>query len=435
MKAIKKFFRAVVPAPLFSLYHLGLSYLGALVYGFPSRKLLVIAVTGTKGKSSTTEFVNAILEEAGHTTALLNSIRIKVAGRSKPNTMRMSMPGRFFIQRFLRDAVRQKCTAVILEMTSEGARQHRHRGIDIDALIFTNLAPEHIESHGSYEAYADAKFEIGLQLARSSKRPRYMITNASDLEGARYFLLPVERVIPFSLSAHTPWSAGEHGGFFTFEGTEIQVHLPGEFSLKNALAAATFAQALGIPVLVIARAVDKLMQIPGRGQCVEAGQDFTVVVDYAHTPDSLEAIYAAYEKRRLICVLGATGGGRDTWKRPIMGHIADEHCDQIILTNEDPYDEDPHAIIEALKGAMKKTPEIIMDRRTAISRALEIALSWSKGIQPLDNARGDQNGVAVLITGKGTDPTIQGPRGTSTQWSDAGVAREELEKLLATRTL
>src|SRR6185436_1686308 len=177
MGGLKEIAKLVLPSPLISLYHLGLAYFGALFYNFPSRDLVVIAVTGTKGKSSVTEMVNTIFESAGHKTALLNSIRIKVADSSKPNLMRMSMPGRFFIQRFLRNAVDAGCTVAILEMTSEGARQHRHRAIELDALVFTNLAPEHIESHGSYEAYADAKFEIGRQLARSKKRPRIMVAN------------------------------------------------------------------------------------------------------------------------------------------------------------------------------------------------------------------------------------------------------------------
>ncbi len=154
--------------------------------------MLVIAVTGTKGKSSTSEMIVAILEAAGYKTATLNSVRIKIGESSEPNTMRMSMPGRMYIQRFLARALKSGCTAVVLEMTSEGARQHRHRGIDLNALVFTNLAPEHIESHGSYEAYADAKFSLGTTLVRSPKRPRIMIANAADAQGVRYLQLPVE---------------------------------------------------------------------------------------------------------------------------------------------------------------------------------------------------------------------------------------------------
>ncbi|MDP3645637.1 MAG: UDP-N-acetylmuramyl-tripeptide synthetase [bacterium] len=422
MYRLKRLIVTFVPPPILHFYHLLLAYLGAIVNGNPSRKLLVIGVTGTKGKSSTTEMVNAIFEEAGYKTALLNSIRIKVAEKSEPNTMRMSMPGRFYIQNFLSTAHRDGCTVAILEMTSEGARQNRHRAIALDALIFTNLAPEHIESHGSLRAYADAKFEIAQALVRSPKRPRTIVANADDPESSRYVTLSVERVLPFSLAANQSAVADEHGGHFRFDDVDIPVHLPGSFSLKNALAAATLANALGIRTSVIAQALDTLTHIPGRAERIEAGQDFAVVVDYAHTPDSLTALYDAYNspsttlgiKRKLICVLGATGGGRDLWKRPVMGTIADERCDQIILTNEDPYDEDPRSVLESVARGMKRQPEIIIDRREAIRRALSLA----------------NHGDVVLISGKGTDPTIQVAGGKAIPWSDAGVAREELTQLL-----
>ncbi|MEY4747268.1 MAG: hypothetical protein RLZZ416_317 [Candidatus Parcubacteria bacterium] len=422
MRILKQILERLFPSRIFSLYHLLLAYLGAIRYGFPSTKLLVIAVTGTKGKSSTTELVNAILEEAGYKIALLNSIRVKIADRSEANVMRMSMPGRFFIQRFLSKALRAGCTAAILEMTSEGARQHRHRGIALDALVFTNLAPEHIESHGSFQEYADAKFEIGKQLVRSSKRPRIIVANADDPQSPRYLALPVEQALPFSLSAQPPWFANERGGYFTFDGAKISIRLPGEFSLKNAISASVLARALKIDTKTIARGLEKVLTIPGRAERIEAGQDFAVVVDYAHTPDSLEALYKAYGSQIKICIMGATGGGRDRWKRPVMGSLADTYCEAVVLTDEDPYDENPRAIVEELKSGMRRTPEVIMDRRAAISRGLEIALNYSEG-------RGNGRGVAALITGKGTDPCICGPHGKKIPWSDAKVAREELAAL------
>ena len=147
---------------------------------------------------------------------------------------------------------------------------------------------------------------------------------------------------------------------------------------------------------------------------INEGQEFDVVVDYAHTPDSLKAVYETYKNHKTICVLGNTGGGRDTWKRLEMGKIADEYCSQIILTNEDPYDEDPIKIVEDIKKGIKNKPvEMIMDRRQAINKSISLA----------------KNGNAVLITGKGTDPYIMGPRGTKQEWDDAVVAREELKKL------
>lgn len=411
---IKKKVRSALPSPLLSAYHFVLAFFAALFCGFPSRDLIVVGVTGTKGKSSTIEYLNAIFEAAGWKTALSSSIRFKIESESEPNTKRMTIPGRFFVQNFIAKAARAGCGIVFIELTSEGARQYRHRFLALDALLFINLAPEHIESHGSLQAYADAKFELGRQLARSKKRPRYMIANADDAESGRYLSLPIESPIPFSLSGATPFEPRERDGFFTLGETRITVPMPGIFSLENALAAATFARAFGIREDVISRGVAEVRRIPGRAEEIDEGQPFTAVVDYAHTPDSLRAIYEAYPGRRKVCVLGSTGGGRDLWKRPVMGGVADTYCDTIILTNEDPYDEDPRGIVDMLsRGIEKHTPEIIMDRRSAIARALSLARS----------------GDCVIVTGKGTDPTIQGARGSATPWSDAQVVRDELRKM------
>ena len=411
---LKKKIASALPLPILSAYHFALAFLAALFCGFPSRSIVVVGVTGTKGKSSTIEYLNAIFETAGWKTALSSSIRFKIDTASEPNMKRMTIPGRFFVQDFIAKAVHKGCGIVFIELTSEGARQHRHRFLALDALLFINLAPEHIESHGSLQAYANAKFELGKQLARSKKRPRYMVANADDVESGRYLSLEVESPIPFSLAGAAPFEAREHDGFFTLGDTQITVSLPGKFSLMNALAAATFARTFGVQEDVIAHGVASLTRIPGRAEEIDEGQSFTAVVDYAHTPDSLRAIYEAYGARRKVCVLGSTGGGRDLWKRPVMGGVADTYCDTIILTNEDPYDEDPRGIVDMLAHGMKnKKPEIIMDRRSAIARALSLAKA----------------GDCVIVTGKGTDPTIQGPAGSAIPWSDAQVVREELRKM------
>jgi UDP-N-acetylmuramoyl-L-alanyl-D-glutamate--2,6-diaminopimelate ligase len=185
-------------------------------------------------------------------------------------------------------------------------------------------------------------------------------------------------------------------------------------SALNALAAIKAGVFAGVTIETCVEALHTLARIPGRMEKIDAGQDFLAVVDYAHTPDSLRALYEAFPNRRKICVLGNTGGGRDTWKRPDMGQIADEACEKVILTNEDPYDEDPKKIVHEMAAEMKRTPDIIMDRREAIRTALRFA----------------KEGDAVLISGKGTDPFIMGPRGTKTPWSDARVVREELEALI-----
>jgi UDP-N-acetylmuramoyl-L-alanyl-D-glutamate--2,6-diaminopimelate ligase len=419
MSTLKSTVRAFVPAPFISLYHLCLSYLGALLFGFPSTKIIVVGVTGTNGKSSTTEFIEAIFSQAGYNTALSNSIRIKVGAAVRPSTGR-SMPGRFFIQRFLRDAVDRNCSVAIVEMTSEGAKQYRHRAIELDALVFTNLAPEHIEAHGSFEAYADAKFEIGKQLARSKKRPRIMVADLDDPASSRYLLLPIEVIAPFSLSGNAPYASDETGGYFTFDGLRIDTKLPGEFSLKNALAAATLAHALKVQPHIIKRAIEQVSVIPGRVQSIEQGQKFGVIVDYALTPDALEALYKAYGNKKKICVFGLTGGGRDKWKRPVIGKLAETYCEAVILTNDIAYDEDPQRIIDDIAKGMKSPPEVVADRRAAIRRGLERA-----------QQSGDPEQVVVLITGMGIDTEITAADGKKITWSDTEVAREELTDLLS----
>lgn len=405
--------RAMRPA-----YHYLLALAGALYYRFPSRKLIVVGVTGTKGKSSTAEILGNIFDAAGNTTAVLGTIKFKIGNTTERNLKKMTMPGRFFVQKFLRDAVSAGCTHAVVEMTSEGAKQYRERFIDMDALIFTNLAPEHIESHGSYENYRDAKLSIARTLARSSKNERFMIANADDKESPLFLAIPHVEPIPYSLRDAEGLVADEEHSAFAFHGMKVASHLGGKFNVWNILGAATAAMKLAVPLASIARGIENTAKIEGRMERIEAGQSFPVIVDYAHTPDSLEAIYQTFVGYDTVCVLGNTGGGRDKWKRPIMGALAEKYCGDIILTNEDPYDEDPKQILDEIVAGMgNKKPRIILDRREAIANALLLAKQKQR--------------PAVLITGKGTDPFIMGPSGTKLEWDDRVVAKEEIQKQIA----
>jgi len=406
---MKSFFR--------NIYHFLWALASACVFGFPSRRITVIGVTGTKGKSSTIEFLSAIFEEAGHKTALINSIRMKIADTSQIKKRRMSMPGRLALQRFFSKAIASGCDVALIEMTSEGALQHRHRFINLDCLVFTNLAPEHLDAHGTLEAYIEAKLSLGKSLSRSSKRPRIIIANADDNTSERFLSLPADVHIPFSIQEVEPYHADERGASFTFGGIQIRTSLPGMFSLRNALAAAVTARAFSIEDEKIVSGIAAVKEIPGRGQEIHEGQPFAVVVDYAHTPDSQIALYDAYKNKRLICVFGGAGGGRDLWKRPEMGKIAGERCAEVILTTEDPYDEDPRSIAEMIAHGMKVQPKIILDRRLAIREAFTHA----------------QDADAVLITGKGSEPSIHVARGKDLEWSDEAVAREELKAFMVAR--
>lgn len=419
MEKILRKIEKIIPKKVYAFfqpyYHLSLSIIGTIIHRFPSRKIYVIGITGTKGKSSTTEFINAVLEETNKKTAILSTIRFKIGDKNKPNKYKMTMPGRFFTQKFLREAVDHGCEYAIIEMTSEGARFFRHVGVQMNALIFTNLSPEHIESHGGFNNYKNAKLKLVKHLAKSKKENRIVIANIDNEHGPSFLIHDVEKNIPYSIKDVEIIKEDESGSDIIWNNTSIHIPLPGRFNILNALSAMKLAQELGVDNETIKNGLGKLSLIRGRVEKINEGQDFTVVVDYAHTDDSLRKLYETFKTSRKIAVLGSTGGGRDSWKRPAMGKVADENCQEIILTNEDPYDEDPMKIInEVASGVKNHEPKIILDRREAIKYAISIA----------------QKNDVILITGKGTDPYIMGPNGSKEKWDDAEVAREELIKVV-----
>ena len=427
MEKIRRFIKKILPRKLFNLlqpyYHFTLAWLGAQRYRHPSREIKVIAVTGTKGKSSVTEIVTHLLRSAGYKTASLSTIQFSIGDHTERNLFKMTMPGRFFVQNFLRRAVDAGCEYAVIEMTSEGAKQFRHRFIDLDALIFTNLTPEHIESHGSFAKYKEAKLSLVAALAKSPKRPRYLVVNIDDEHGPDFLDFEVENKLPYSLKDLDLYTVHKDGISLVFGDVTIRVPLIGLFNVYNTLAAISLVRALGVPLIDIQKYLHDLPTLKGRVEQIKApagAKNITAVIDYAHTPDSLTKLYEAFPQQRKICVLGNTGGGRDTWKRPEMGAIAEKYCAHIILTNEDPYDEDPQKIVDDMrKGMSDEAPvEVIMDRKEAIERAVEVAKA----------------GDVVLISGKGTDPYIMGPNGSKTPWSDAAVTREILDKLSRAKT-
>jgi UDP-N-acetylmuramoyl-L-alanyl-D-glutamate--2,6-diaminopimelate ligase len=411
--------KKIIPKPVVQLlrplYHRVLAFSMALAYGFPARQLTVIGITGTKGKSTTAEMLFALLRADGHKTALISTIRFAIEEDSEPNRYKMTLQGRGFAQAFMRRALASGCTHLVIEVTSESVLQFRHWFLELDGLVVTNIQQEHIESHGSFANYVAAKRTIARTLAHSPKRARILVANEDIPESRAFLSLPGIHAIGFSIHELENIEEGDRSINFGYQGTHFSLPLPGTMNAMNALAALKLAFAFGIPVSKAVVALRELPTIRGRVERVEEGQDFTVIVDYAHTPDSLSALYSTFKSKRKICVLGNTGGGRDTWKRAEMGKIADEACERVILTNEDPYDEDPNAIVSAMVSGMQRAPEIIMGRREAIRYALTSA----------------KKGDVVLISGKGSDPFIMGARGSKIPWSDAEVVREELKSLLS----
>ena len=334
MDNIRRLIKRLIPQPIFSTlqpkYHFLLAYFGSVKYHHPSRNLTIIGVTGTKGKSSVTEILTHILQTAGHKTASLSTIQFSIDGQERRNLFKMTMPGRFFVQSFLREAVDAGCTHAVIEMTSEGAKQFRHKFIDMDALVFTNLTPEHIESHGSFDNYKKAKLSLAEAVAKSPKRPRFLVANIDDEHGQDFLEFPVENKLPYSLKDLTLYSLQKDSVSLVLNNTTIRVPLVGLFNVYNTLAAITMAQALDVPLNIIGDALTTLPPLKGRVEKFSTTSNctkhLTAVVDYAHTPDSLTKLYEAFPDKTKVCVLGNTGGGRDTWKRPEMGAIAEKYC-------------------------------------------------------------------------------------------------------------
>ncbi len=423
MDNVRAIIKRYLPESVFRLfqpyYHLALAWVGAVKYGHPSKKVTIITVTGTKGKSTTTELIAQILRGSGKKVASLSTIQFVIGDNVERNMFKMTTPGRFFVQKFLRDAFDAGCTHIVLEMSSEGARQFRHKFIDFDALVFTNLSPEHIESHGSFEKYKAAKLSLAQAVANSPKRPRVIVANVDDPHGDDFLNMTVEKKLTYSLANLSLHTLHRDSVTLVLDGITIRVPIVGLFNVYNALAALKVCQAFGVSLERAAEALRTLKPIAGRVEQfvspVSAPKQVTAVVDYAHTVDSLEQLYQAFPDKPKVCVLGNTGGGRDTWKRPEMAAVAEKYCDHIILTNEDPYDEDPKKIIDDMVKGMNNTEKltVIMDRREAIKKALELA----------------PDGGYVLVSGKGTDPYIMEANGKKTPWSDAEVVKELLAEL------
>jgi len=404
---MKNLIRKLVPSFLIGWYHFSLAFLGTLIFRFPSRKLKVIGVTGTNGKTTTIEMISKILEAAGNKVASLSSIKFKIGNREWTNTLKMTMPGRFKLQRFLRQAVNSGCKYVVLEVTSEGIKQYRHKFIDFDAAVFTNLSPEHIESHGSFENYRAAKGKL-FQAAKNIH-----VINIDD-ENREYFLqFPAEKKYTYGLNQ----------GDINSKDLKLNLQLIGNFNIYNALAAICVGVSQGVNLEICKKVLEEVRGIPGRMEEV-ISEPFKVFVDYAFTPNALEKVYQTLTnlkpktynlQPKLICVLGACGGGRDKWKRPVLGKIAAEYCDEIIITNEDPYDENPMDIINQVAEGVGQRAKKILDRREAIKRALCVTKLSTTSI--------------VVITGKGCEPWICVAGGKKIPWDDREIVREEFKKL------
>ena len=400
---IKKYIPKLLLDSLRPIYHWCLSWLTAYYYDLPGHKLRIIAVTGTKGKTTVVVMLKAIFETAGYQTATSSSLGFSIHNKNWPNQLKMTMPGPLYLQKFLWQAQQAKVDFVIMEVTSEGIAQYRLNGIKPETAVMTNVRPEHLESHGSFQAYLEAKQQLFNQTRD------YHVLNAEDPHLQDFTQNSAVKTITY----------GQQLGHVNKVTKALKLSLLGNFNETNALATLAVAEIYAIPSDQALAALAKITIIPGRMERIKTKTGFEIIIDYAHTPDSLTKVYEDLRTRsqgRLLCVLGSAGGGRDRWKRPLFGKLAQHYCDEVIFTNEDPYDERPETIIAEIISELNTKPQnwqIIIDRKQAIANILAKA----------------KPGDTVVITGKGSELSMALANDQLLDWSDKETVIKILDPL------
>lgn len=423
-------------------YHRVLAGLAPLLYGRPSEKMIVVGVTGTAGKSSTIEFISHVLESGGFHVGSASTIKFKIKETEIVNDKKMTMVGRFQLQRMMRRMVRAGCTHAIIETTSEGIVQYRHIGVHYDVVVFTNLYPEHIDSHGSFENYKNAKLKLFQKLERDpyktihGKRiPKAIIANIDNEHAGDFLDFKVDTKIGFCMKNKDERlkikgtsqvvvaeniESSFHGISFVIHNSKFVINILGEHNVYNALAGYAVGHLFDVSNDNMRRGIESVTSIPGRLELIDAGQPYTVIVDFAFEPQAMRKLYDAVTKishARVIHVLGTTGGGRDASRGAKLGEMAAQFADIVIATNEDPYDDDPEVLIDRVVSGAKNGGMVlgdtllkVSDRKEAITKALSEAH--------------DQD--VVLITGKGSETTMAVAGGKLIPWNDRAAVLEIL---------
>jgi len=386
-------------------------------FGHPTRELQVAGVTGTNGKTTTAFLLFAILAAAGRRPGLLGTIENRVGGERRAAVRTTSEA--IDVQRLFREMLDSGDRSCAMEATSHGSALKRLLGIRFAVLVFTNLSQDHLDFHGTLEEYFQAKRRLFTEPDVDGRRPPAVV-NVDDEHGVR-LAAELEELgeepSTFSLEELADVEITAAGARFSLGDLEITTRLRGRFNVENVLGAVKAAQILGVEPDAIARGVAHVAGVPGRFEAVDEGQPFTVLVDYAHTPEALENVLTEAREitaGRLLCVFGC-GGDRDRGKRPLMGEVVERLADLAIVTSDNPRSEDPERIIEEILSGMSGDPRSEPDRESAIVAALEAA--------------GD--GDVVVIAGKGHEQGQEFADRTI-PFDDREVARDALRRLAAT---
>lgn len=386
------------------LYHLLVSIFAVLWYGFPAKKLSVIGVTGTDGKTTTTTLIYEICKKAGFKTSMITSVHAVIAGKSYDTGFHVTTPSAFYIQKYLREAVDHGDTHMILEVTSHALSQYRVFGIRFAVGVLTNITHEHLDWHKTFNRYLRTK-AILLQ------KSQIVVLNRDDADSYAYIMPRVrnKKVMTYSIRRDAMVTPKTH---------RFTTILPGQFNRYNCLAAIAVSEALSIQKDIAIETIASFHGVPGRMEVITK-KPFTVIVDFAHTPNALlqalRTVRAMVRRKRVIVVFGAASQ-RDTTKRPLMGKVASDYADVIVLTEEDSRKEPTPLIIDAIRSGIPEDKQSrvvgIPDRVEAISYALQQA----------------KPGDCVIITGKGHEKSIC--RGTKEYpWSDQEEVRKALKDL------
>ncbi len=443
---MKTLLKKVLPKSFWNLRHLFYAAYGAYKYTFPSKKLFVIGVTGTSGKSSTVFILHQLLESAGFAVGSLSTIEFHIGTDAQLNDKKMTMLGRTAIQKYLRRMVDEGIDIAIVETTSEGRVQHRHRFIEYDLMLLTNLYPEHIDSHGSFKAYKQAKVDIFSYVAKLRRKQTIAMTkkvqeciSTPRIQKKALICIDVDHHQPF---AHKKFDSITYFGskpctfqftrvgqeaaglHFSINSTKMHAPLFAAYNAHNITAAVAAASVLGLDEGTLQKAVTTLKPIPGRIEFIEEAEKhgFNIIVDYAFEPVAIKALYEVVHlinPKRVIHVFGSTGGGRDISRRASVGEFVGLNADICIITDEDPYDDDPMEIMEDVAQAVREVGKIdSMDLTIEPDRNKAIALAVAKA----------DIGDIILITGKGSEQAMF-VKGKLIPWDDRTAARNALRAL------
>ncbi len=436
-------FKKLFPQSIKNLYHLAQAILANIWYGFPSRKIRVIGITGTDGKTTTTQMVAKILEEANKKVAMASTINFRLNGKEEKNLSHHTTSSAFVVQKFIYDAVKTGCEYFVLETSSHSLDQYRVWGIEFDVAVVTNITREHLDYHKTMERYRKTKkklFEIAAKRRFIKGQQSNIVVVNLDMEKPEEFLdFAVDKKYGYTTKSHQS-SVNTHKFSsileeiqaedikleigrtkFAIQGVNFELNLAGIFNVENALAATCVALGEGIDLQRASDALSKIKGVSGRMEAVENEIGVNILVDFALTPNALEKLYSLLDSirkpdRKIIAVFGSCGE-RDRGKRPIMGEIVSRYADYVIVTNDEPYHEVPEQIIDEIAVGIKDKKENeafwkITDRRSAIRKALELA----------------SPGDTICVTGMGNFETMV-IGNEKIPWNDRQVIKEELQKI------